>query len=172
MQAKWFHSTEPSELPDFESLNGNSGSLLIGFASTQKPYPYIKNEQITGFDVELLTMFAEEYDYRLKFEDASFGGLLNGIEQGHYDIVCSGVSITEERQESMSFSDPYYEEALVLVVMDNGTMTDKKLDSFQHATLGVIDGSLYDGFSRELFPDARIDSYPSFNDLFQCVKQE
>lgn len=45
------------------------------------------------------------------------------------------------------------------------------MEDFKTATLGVIDGSLYDGFSRELFPEARIDSYPSFNDLFQCVSQ-
>lgn len=38
-------------------------------------------------------------------------------------------------------------------------------------TLGVIDGSIYAGYSKELFPDAQIDSYPSFLDLFQCVKQ-
>lgn len=49
--------------------------------------------------------------------------------------------------------------------------TGKSLEDYRNATLGVIDGSLYDGFSRALFPEARIDSYPSFNDLFQCVKQ-
>lgn len=171
LKEKWFLSEEPKELPDFENLSGNNGTLLIGFASTQKPYTYLKNGKITGFDIEMLTMFAEEYGYRLTFEDASFGGLLSGIEQGRYDIVCSGVSITEERKESMTFSDPYYEEDLVLVVKGNASKTEKTLEDFQTATLGVIDGSLYDGFSRELFPDARIDSYPSFNDLFQCVKQ-
>ena len=171
LKDKWFCSAEPDELPDFERLSGSSGTLLIGFASTQKPYTYIKNGQVTGFDAELLTLFAKEYDYRLEFEDASFGGLLSGIEQGRYDIVCSGVSITEERQESMTFSDPYFEEALVLVVRENRSAPDKRLEAFQNATVGVIDGSLYDGFSRELFPNARIDSYPSFNDLFQCVKQ-
>lgn len=48
---------------------------------------------------------------------------------------------------------------------------EKQLQDFSNAVIGVIDGSLYDGFSRELFPNARIDSYPSFNDLFQCVSQ-
>lgn len=37
--------------------------------------------------------------------------------------------------------------------------------------VGVIDGSIYAGYSKELFPDAQIDSYPSFLDLFQCVQQ-
>lgn len=45
------------------------------------------------------------------------------------------------------------------------------LSRFNSGTLGVIDGSLYDGFSRTLFPGAKIDSYASFADLFQCVKQ-
>ena len=171
LREKWFLSEEPSELPDYESLNGNSDTLLIGFASTQKPYTYLKNGRITGFDIEMLTLFAEEYGYRLTFEDASFGGLLSGIEQGRYDIVCSGASITEERKESITFSDPYHEEDLVLVVKEKVSKTEKTLEDFRAATLGVIDGSLYDGFSRERFPEARIDTYPSFNDLFQCVKQ-
>ena len=48
----------------------------------------------------------------------------------------------------------------------------QSLDQFETATLGVIDGSLYAGFSSALFPEARQDFYPSFTDLFQCVKQE
>ena len=48
---------------------------------------------------------------------------------------------------------------------------EQSLDQFENATLGVIDGSLYAGFSSALFPEARQDFYPSFTDLFQCVKQ-
>lgn len=47
----------------------------------------------------------------------------------------------------------------------------RSLSDFESAVLGVIDGSLYDGISKAFFPNARRDSYPSFNDLFQCVKQ-
>ena len=35
LKEKWFLSEEPKELPDFENLSGNNGTLLIGFASTQ-----------------------------------------------------------------------------------------------------------------------------------------
>ena len=54
---------------------------------------------------------------------------------------------------------------------DQSEHAQDPLSPFRNGTLGVIDGSLYAGFSRELFPNARIDSYPSFIDLFQCVKQ-
>lgn len=48
---------------------------------------------------------------------------------------------------------------------------EESLESFDNATLGVIVGSIYDGYSRELFPNAKIDAYQSFPDLFQCIKQ-
>ncbi len=44
--------------------------------------------------------------------------------------------------------------------------------SYNDSRLGVVTGSLYDGYSRTLFPDAKIDYYNTFADLFQCVKQE
>lgn len=46
-----------------------------------------------------------------------------------------------------------------------------ELSYLNDGTLGVIDGSIYAGYSAEMFPDAQIDSYPTFLDLFQCVKQ-
>lgn len=47
---------------------------------------------------------------------------------------------------------------------------EKKMEQFNEGTLGVIDGSIYAGYSKDLFPNAKIESYPSFLDLFQCVK--
>lgn len=167
-QEKWFGGQEPTDFLDADDLSGGSGTLRFATASGQKPFSYIKNGSFTGFDVELMIMFCQEYGYRLDISDVTFGGILTGIEQGKYDMAGSGVTITEERQKSMRFSGPYYQEDVVMVVRG---VKARELEDFEHATLGVIDGSLYAGFSRELFPEARIDSYPSFNDLFQCVKQ-
>ena len=168
LQEKWFGGQEPTEFLRAEELTGEKGTLVFAAASGQKPFSFIKNGSFTGFDVELMILFSQRCGYRLEIVDATFGSILAGIEQGKYDMAGSGVTITEERQKSMQFSDPYYKEDVVMVVRGKAV---RDLADFQQATLGVIDGSLYDGFSRELFPGAQIDSYPSFNDLFQCVKQ-
>lgn len=168
LEEKWFGPDEPAEILSMDGMTGEKGSLSFAIESAQKPFSYIKNGSFTGFDVELMILFAREYGYRLEVVDTSFSGILTGIEQGKYTMAGSGISITEERKETMDFSDPTHSEDIVLIVRGNG---QKSLDQFKNATLGVIDGSLYDGFSRELFPGAKIDSYPSFNDLFQCVKQ-
>lgn len=170
LKKKWFSSTEPSENADYESLSGEKGVLKIALSLDQKPFSYIKDGKNAGFDVELLTAFAKEYGYSLEFVDLSFGGILSGIESGKYHIGASGISIDDERKETFDFSDCYYSDDMVLVVNSNGTSA-KALNDFNDATLGVIVGSIYDGYSRELFPDAKIDAYQSFPDLFQCLKQ-
>lgn len=59
---------------------------------------------------------------------------------------------------------------LLGIINTEDSVRAEELEQFNTGTLGVIDGSIYAGYSKELFPDARIESYPTFLDLFQCVK--
>lgn len=170
LESRWFGADEPEDILPCEGFSGEAGRILFALEPSMKPFTYVKNGQFTGFDVELMIRFAQTCGYELVIENTSFGSLLAGIEQGRYDMAGSGVTITEERRDVMTFSDAYHTEDIVLVVAAE-TASGRTLDAFADATLGVIDGSLYDGISRDLFPGARRDSYPSFNDLFQCVKQ-
>lgn len=171
LDKKWFSSREPLEFLDPDGLTGENGTLRIAINSSQKPFAYVKNGKYAGFDVEMLILFAQEYGYQLDIDDASFGGILTGIDQGTYDIAASGVTITEERKESVDYSDVYHTDDLVLVINSTSAQSSRSLADFNDATLGVIDGSIYAGYSRELFPDAEVDSYSTFTDLLQCVKQ-
>lgn len=165
---KWFGEVEPEELLPAQGQQDSARTLTLAIESAQKPYSYIKNGQFTGFDVELVSLFAQQYGYALKIEDVSFSGILTGVSQGKYDMGASGITITEERKQTLDFSDTYLTEEVVMVIKGE---VQRSLSEFQNATLGVIDGSLYAGFSKELFPQARVDSYATFTDLFQCVKQ-
>ena len=170
MEKAWFVD-DSGEVADYSDLAGGDNPIRFAVEAGQQPFSYIKNGVLSGYDVDMLTRFAREYGYGLEVCDVSFSGLLTGIEGGKYDMAGSGVTITQERKQTMDFSATYHSEDIVLVVRDPNAGKTRTLDDFRNAVLGVIDGSLYDGFSRELFPNARIDSYTSFTDLFQCVKQ-
>lgn len=170
LKSKWFASSEPTEFADYETLNGTKGVIKVAIGAQQKPFAYMKNGKYAGFDIDLLTAFAKEYGYSLVIEDSSFDGIISGVQSGIYDIGASGITITEERKGTLDFSDCYYSDDLVLIVNKTASAT-RTLDEFRNAKLGVIVGSIYDGYSRELFPEAKIDAYQSFPDLFQCIKQ-
>lgn len=116
LQDKWFGETEVEEFLSLDDLTGENGVLTFATSSSQKPFSFMKNGVITGFDVELVILFAGEYGYDLEIADVTFSSILLGIEQGKYDIGSSGITITEERRKSMDFSDPYYVEDVVMVV--------------------------------------------------------
>ena len=101
---------------DYTTLNGQNGTLKVITSAEAKPFAYLKNNKLVGFDIECLIMFAKEYGYQLDFTDVSFQSLLMGVTQGMYDIGVAGVTITPERAESVDFSDVYHVEDIVYII--------------------------------------------------------
>lgn len=169
LEAKWFGDSEPTEFASYEDLEGTNGTIIIGIASDSKPFVYRKNGKLAGFDIDFITAFAQAYGYKLQFEDTAFAAIMAGVCSGKYDMGMSGVTITDERKEEVDFSDIYHTEDLVFVVRAQ-EHTDG-LAQFNNATLGVVTGSLYGGYSREQFPNARIKEFNTFADVLVALKQ-
>ena len=167
LQEKWFGDTEPTECADPSTLTGENGTLKVGTNNEVKPFGYIKNGRIVGYDVDFLVAFAKEYGYKLDIEEVVFPSLLAGLQTGIYDLSIAGLSITEERMETIDFSDPYHREDMIFIIKGDNSSS---LDQFNGATLGVVTGSLYGGYSREQFPNATIKEFNTFADVLVALK--
>ena len=169
MEQKWFGPKEPTEFVSYDNLNGSNGTITVAVDSSAKPFVYYKNNKFVGFDIEVITEFAKQYGYNVKFEDVAFAAILGGVQSAKYDLGMSGITITEERKESMDFSNVYHVEDLAVVIRSNPGAND--LTQFNSATLGVVTGSLYGGYSREQFPNAKIKEFNTFSDVLVALKQ-
>lgn len=167
LNEKWFGNKEPAEFLDPESLTGTNGTLRVIVNNELKPFGYIKNGKLVGYDVEILTLFAEEYGYRLDITSVPFQSLLAGVSGGAYQLGISGLTITEERKETFDFSDTYHNEDIIYVVAGDGD----GLNAFRRAELGAVTGSLYGGYCRELFPNAHISEFNNFSDVLMALRQ-
>jgi polar amino acid transport system substrate-binding protein len=173
LEEKWVGDTEPSEHPDYTKLTGENGTLKIAVSDSLKPVSYQKGSMYTGYEVDFLTLFAEEYGYKLEIQGMAFDALIPSVASGKCDIGASAITITPERAESVTFTDPHFETYGVAVIHDNFSAKNVKttLEDFINVNLGVVTGSIYDGHSKAIFPDAKIAYYQTFADLFQCVQQ-
>lgn len=174
LKAKWLGDTEPTEHPDYTTLTGENGTIHLAIVVDSKPIVYIYNQSYTGFEIELLTMFAQEYGYNFKFEVVPFDSAIAGVVAGKYDMAASSFNITPERQEVVDFSDPYSRYEVILVTKDDGAVNaspKKTLADFEHATIGVMTGSSYDPLARERFPEAEHAYYSLMPDLVLAVEQ-
>jgi len=118
LEKKWFSRKEPNDYLDYSTLDDKNGTIVVGICSTTKPFVYEKRGQYVGFDVEILTMFALEYGYALEFKDTVFRDVIDGVEDGRYQIGACGLSINDARKDRVDFSVPYHTGDLVLIVRD------------------------------------------------------
>ncbi len=105
---KWYGETEPEESVPLEELSADSVPLRVSVDMTRKPFVYMYNNEPVGFEIEVLYLFCKEYGYRVNYTNGSFStDGLSGLASGKYDMVCAGLYMTDERKQSVNFSEPY-----------------------------------------------------------------
>ena len=174
LEEKWVGDTEPSEHPDYTKLTGENGTLKIAVSDSLKPVSYQKGSMYTGYEVDFLTLFAEEYGYKLEIQGMAFDALIPSVASGKCDIGASAITITPERAESVTFTDPHFETYGVAIIRrENAAASSAKtLADFENATLGVMTGSVYDDYAKERFPNAKREYYNMISDMIVAVEQE
>lgn len=172
-EKKWFSESEPNGSPDMSQLTGENGTLRVATTVDSAPFDYLKNEKYSGFDADFIFQFAKEYGYALEIDLVAFDALLPGLTAGRYDLAISGITVTEERKESMLFSDVYCKSPIVMAVLrDNAAIDEEKtLADFKNATLGIFSGSSFDAIAKERFPNAQRKYYTLVPDMILAVEQ-
>lgn len=173
LEAKWFGESEPQEHPDYTKLTGENGTLRIAVSDSMKPTAYQKGSMYTGYDVDFLTLFAEKYGYKLDVRGMAFDALIPTVASGKCDIGAAGITITQERMESVTFTDPNcvtYSVAVISEKTANNGNTRTLMD-FNNATIGILTGSSYDPLAKERFPNAKRKYYSLMTDLVLAVEQ-
>ena len=123
----WFDSLE-DERPviDTDSLRGENGTVSLALESQFAPFVYVKDGKITGYEIDIAYRFCEKYGYKLDLKDMNFDAIIPAVDSGKCNFGCSGMSITDERKESMIFSEPDYTGGTVLAIKSNVLNKDEK----------------------------------------------
>ncbi|MDO4741410.1 MAG: transporter substrate-binding domain-containing protein, partial [Eubacteriales bacterium] len=172
LEEKWLGDTEPTEHPDYKSLTGENGTIRLAAVAENKPLIYQYRDQCTGYEMELLTIFARQYGYRFEIEIVPFDSVIMGMATGKYDMTSAGLQITPERAESVSFSDPYTQFDVVLVVRDDGAPRSQfsTLADLENATIGIATGTSWDIVAQKRFPNAERMYFTSSADLLLALE--
>ena len=103
-------AVEITVLPDADN------ALIMATTGTTEPYTYMSQGRLTGLDIDLAADFSREYGYNLDIRVMEFGSIIPGLSSGEFDLAGANITITEERAESVYFSDSYTSNDTALVV--------------------------------------------------------
>ena len=108
------------------SLGADLGGKLmkVGSDTTSPPMESVDTAsgQIVGFDVDVVNAICAKINCKAEFVTTGWDGIFAALDQGSFDFVASGVSITDERKKAMDFTDPYIvnSQAILVRVADQG----------------------------------------------------
>ena len=115
----------------------------VGTDAAYAPFE-LQNEkgEIVGFSVDLLTAVAAKGGFEVKFVNTPWEGIFNSLQQGDRDLLISSITITDERRQTMDFSNPYFDAQQLIAV--KGSSKVAKFDDLKKLKVGVQTGTTGD----------------------------
>lgn len=99
--------------------SGKEKKYTIACDSKYAPFSFEENGAYKGIDVEVLDAIAKEEGFEYELKPMDFDAIIPGLTSNQLDGAIAGMSITDERKQSLDFSDGYFESGLSIVVNAN-----------------------------------------------------
>ncbi|MES2613982.1 MAG: transporter substrate-binding domain-containing protein [Bdellovibrionota bacterium] len=128
-----------------------------------------------GFDVDMMEAYAQSIGAKLVMLDTKWDGIIPSLASGKCDAIASSMAVTKERENVVSFSNPYYENKF-LIAIKNSPNNIKKFTSLSdfnnsNVTIAVKTGSSPDLFiqNSKMFSEAKILKFDADADTVSAV---
>ncbi len=147
------------------------GYLRVGYFKDALPFAFINTKgELVGFDVEMAHILGRELGVSLEFVLIERKEIAERLNEGHCDIVMSGVLATPERAAKMTFATSYLDQTWALIVRDyrrSEFNSVEKVMDMEAPRLGVIDlPYIVDTLLRNNVPHAELVRLDSPRDFF------
>lgn len=105
-------------MPGNKRSNSSNNVIRVGCDAAFAPFEYVdeKTGEVIGFDPDLVRAIGEELGMEVEVYNVAWDGIIPGLVSGNYDVIASGMTITDERKQTVNFSDPYINAGQVIAV--------------------------------------------------------
>lgn len=157
-----FCGCEGSALPEEEG-DAIGDTLVVGMSCDNPPFGWVQPEEaedtyaladgsgyVGGYDAQIARIIGDELGVDIEFVQYERGDLMDALEDGEIDLMISGVNPLATRADRVDFSDSYYENDYVVIVLKEGKYASAAgINDFKGARITAQNGSyIYD----ELLP--------------------
>lgn len=93
-----------------------NGKLVMATNAEFEPWEYKEGSDIVGIDPDVLKAICDKMGYELEVSDMAFEAILAAVDSGKADFGAAGMTVNEERLESVDFTDTYANASQVVIV--------------------------------------------------------
>ena len=130
MESKWMSDKEENKIAEViantiieenkilekYTYDDSKGVITFATVSGSAPFSYMKDNEIVGYDIDIINYICMKLGYKLKIVEMSFDGIIPALKSGKIDMAGCSIIVTEERKKSVLFSVPNYTGGIVMIV--------------------------------------------------------
>ena len=132
-------------------------TLNVGMSGGYFPFTFVKLDELQGFEVDFINAIAAETGDEVNFVTMSFSGLVGALDSGRIDTIANQITITPEREEKFTFSQPYVFDGAQVVVKAGNESTIGSVEDLSGKTVAVNLGSNFEQLLNDLPNAEQID---------------
>ncbi|WP_295808839.1 ABC transporter substrate-binding protein [uncultured Nitratireductor sp.] len=147
-------------------------TITVGAYPANPPWEYkTETGAFEGFEVDVAREVAKRLGMEIAFQDLGFQALFAATSSGRIDLAVSSISITNERLQNQSFTQPYYDSDGTIVGREDSQVAT--LEELDGKTIGVVAATTGEAWAKEnaeKYGIADIRSYSAQQDLLLDVR--
>ena len=146
------------------------GRLIMATNAEFPPYEYHDGDAIVGIDAEIAKAIADELGMELEIEDIAFDSIIPEIVSGKADMGLAGMTVTEDRMQSVDFSNTYAKASQKIIVTEDSEIASP--DDLKGVIVGVQLGTTGDIYVSDLEADGTtVERYSKGFEAVQALSQ-
>ena len=153
--------------PAGSGASAGGKTLSMATNAAFPPYEYMDGNDYVGIDIEIAQAIADTMGAELVINDVEFGSIIGGVQSGKYDIGIAGMTVTEERKQSVNFSDTYATGVQVIIVKEGSSIAS--VDDLANAMIGVQMDTTGDIYCCGDFGDDHVTEFKTGADAVQAL---
>lgn len=156
------------------SLDGvtlvNDGQLTVCSDMPYKPFEFEEDGETKGFDYDVVSAMGDQLGVEVEFVTTPFDSIIPALAAGNCDMIASAMTITEEREEQVNFTEPYFDADQSLLVLTENEETYATLEDLAGKTIGVQVETTGATYAAENTPEgATIKEFQTGDEMFPAL---
>ncbi len=176
-----YYISGEGELPAYQQDVADDAEVLTMACSADfAPYEFhdtddAGNDVIVGIDPVIAGLIADQLGMKLEITDTDFKAIIPDVVSGKVDFGMSGMTVTDERLETVNFSDSYATGVQVVVVVPEGSPIENVdqlfslIEDGEDVQIGTQDGTTGYLYSLDDFGDEHVQAFNKYHDAFQAL---
>ena len=146
--------------------------IIIGVRDDAPPFGFRdKDGNLTGYDIDLAKIIAGNIlgnENKVEFVPVTASNRIMKLNSGEVDILIAVMSVTNQRQQILNFSIPYYIAGQAILVKSSSKATS--LSDFEGEKLIIVFGSTSERNLRTNVPEVKVIGYKTYTQAYKALK--